>query len=594
MLLVSRGAVACRVALVARVLAVVLVTSQALRRRSHGDSSSQTQACGFCREHVDQGGAWTDGCARDGICRARTCLNAGGKVACVPWEKGDRLGEHAGGITDYDERKMIPYGGENESSFGPDAGEASCDCCFRSPITQNCQPPVQARLRAFWESPSDAQCETFPFTNAMGLPEGLTMLDLRDTELKNCGEATKHIEAGFRVGLGREFGSVVEYNYTSTDEEAISCPKLPPATLHIRMKASPNLKLQESISKCADEKSDAPRVVLGGAPLDSIRYTLSSKGLFAKMVQDYEAAHLDVPTLHPETFRITSSSLDCHDFFGKVANGTLPKESNDWILKPVRGQGGEGIVVVKDFDKQLKETFGSCSWPSDQDNWVVQRYLNPFLIKGRKFHIRLFLLYKFRSGEAGNEHATPPQAWNIRIGEMLFCAEPYTSNDDPVLSEWASKCNLHKAMSHPKYGQPGYRRDDLVKTYPWGMVEGVSSKSFRKLVKRLDTAMRTLAGSITRQAKEMQVHGNANEANWMVLGCDFQVDKNLKPFLLEVNTCPGAPEGVPGDENVDPYPAVMQIMLTNYRRELLHDPRYDEKACGSPKSTPAARAVRVA
>lgn len=91
--------------------------------------------------------------------------------------------------------------------------------------------------------------------------------------------------------------------------------------------------------------------------------------------------------------------------------------------------------------------------------------------------------------------------------------------------------------------------------------------------------MATLGGAITKLVGERRAYSKPRESNWLIMGCDFQVDKDLKPWLLEVNACAGPPDGSPGNPATDPYPSMLRVMSTHFRRQILKQRVYHERVC---------------
>lgn len=427
---------------------------------------------------------------------------------------------------------------------------------------------------------SGPDCESWFLKDGNALPLGLSMLLMKDQKFPACNEMTKYIEKSFRHGTSSathgmvlpSLSSSALYTYTSADENTIDCSVLPQATMHIRVKCGRNDAMDEKLAQCYKGKDEKPRTVLGGSPFQAMRYTLSSKGKFAKLMHDLKKPRAPV---HPETFIVTDKK-QCTEFFEKVKANKLDKPET-WILKPVNGYGGTGIDVVSDFKTQLQVQYGKCDGSATTD-YIAQRYIKPYLINGTKFHIRTFLLYKFRAAPDAAA-PDPEQAWHGKRGELLFCSEPYAASSDPAKRTFATKCNLHNAKANPRYGTPGRTQEDLVKFFQPTMQEALSPAKYKQLIARMDKAMGTLSDAITQHAVKKNIFPSSKEANWMILGCDFQIDDQLNPWLLEANTCPGEPDAIPGDTKKDPYPSIFRVMLTHYRRHFLKDAAYGEASC---------------
>lgn len=423
------------------------------------------------------------------------------------------------------------------------------------------------------------QCEGWPLTQGAEFPHGLSMLNMHDEAFKGCNEMNTYLPKSWLSGAAFPDASKASTNnHTSVFKydmgaAGIVCNKLPSATFHVRVKAARIPRTEERLYECFKEQGASPRMVLGGEPFQQLRYAVSSKGHFANMMNALHSKH---EPIHPRTFELTNPG-QCKEFFA-AAKGRLTKPDM-WILKPVDGYGGEGIEVVSDFGRQLQEPYGQCHKETGAKRYIVQRYIKPYLIGGKKFHVRTFLLYKFRNGDI--TAPDPEQAWHDKRGELLFCSEDYAKASDPELKSYATKCNLHNAKTNPHYGEPGKTQEDLVKFFQPTMQTALKPHKYNLLIKRMDAAMGTLADAITQYTIEKGIASSKWESNWMWLGCDFQVDTNLRPWLLEANTCPGEPDAKPGDTSADPYPAMFRVMLTHFRRHFMGNEAFAEQACSN-------------
>lgn len=320
---------------------------------------------------------------------------------------------------------------------------------------------------------------------------------------------------------------------------------------------------------------NTPQVVFGGIPFDDIRPTLMSKSAFSQLMDFPDSAH-------PKTYRISQSVADCKAFFNKpeqtvrraVAGQRAAFRKPQWIVKPVIGEGGKGIFVVSDrdeFQAKLWKPYGACNRTSSNTPIIVQKFIIPYLLQKSSFHIRTFVLMKF--GKTGD----PVQAWHIKMGNVHMCSEHFDKWSDSDLSSFATKCNLKVAKRHAAFGSPGHTTKDLVKRFPMFLKRRMPSRVYRKLISGINKALGGLAKAISNVSKTVS---KGVEANWVALGVDFIVDSNVKPWLLEVNTCPGAGDLDPNDKHArNPYDSMLRVMLTHYRRKMLNEEDYSEQAC---------------
>jgi len=195
-----------------------------------------------------------------------------------------------------------------------------------------------------------------------------------------------------------------------------------------------------------------------------------------------------------------------------------------WIIKPPNLARGKGISVVDQFEKVPKTTQPIC----------VQRYLmHPFLIDGRKFDLRVYVLvtsidplriYVYEEGLArfATELFTtdPDHIGNNFIHLTNYSinrdSENFEQNTDPHLAR-GSKWTLSSLW---KYLLENF---GIQKTPIWDEVKDI-------VIKSILSAKTTLQ----KEYKQVKSHYNC----YMLLGFDILIDSSLKAHLIEINRSP--------------------------------------------------------
>ena len=110
--------------------------------------------------------------------------------------------------------------------------------------------------------------------------------------------------------------------------------------------------------------------------------------------------------LLPLTFILPTDSADLQQYAK-----THPKQL--WIVKPTNLQGGQGIRVVDNIANIKRKEAA-----------IVQKYIsNPYLIKGHKFDLRLYVLIT---------SLDPLKVYIYGDGLVRFATKPYDTSPDKL------------------------------------------------------------------------------------------------------------------------------------------------------------------
>jgi len=195
-------------------------------------------------------------------------------------------------------------------------------------------------------------------------------------------------------------------------------------------------------------------------------------------------------------------------------------ESNLWILKSSHGSKGDGIRITGDW----RAAVGHVDSQTEPFAWVVQRYIeSPFLIDGRKFDIRVWVLLDSQM-----------KVWIYREGVMRTSSARYNSRD---LSDPMAHLTNHAIQEKgPRYG--AFERGnemwyDEFDSYLREVTGG--RKTFAKDVEpqiHRCVGQTIHAGKSHLHAPQLPMHC------FQLFGFDFMLDDRLKLWLLEVNGSP--------------------------------------------------------
>lgn len=246
-----------------------------------------------------------------------------------------------------------------------------------------------------------------------------------------------------------------------------------------------------------------------------------------ELARNYERMYRALPQImnfHPKSFLLPGQFSDL-----KTYMLSIPKKTDrTFIIKPDRGSQGRGIILVQD--------------PEDLDEYcemsVAQQYIDPYLIDGYKFDLRIYALLT---------SVDPLRIYIYQEGMARFCTEPYvppkSSNLEQVYSH-LTNYSLNKKNDH--FQQPenadeadcGSKRS-LTSVYKYITKNGGDVSAIQH---EIESIIRKTIGSIqpllSNSYHTAINHKDEKSRCFEILGFDILLDSSLKPWLLEVNCMP--------------------------------------------------------
>jgi tetratricopeptide (TPR) repeat protein len=226
-----------------------------------------------------------------------------------------------------------------------------------------------------------------------------------------------------------------------------------------------------------------------------------------------------------------------------------------YIVKPIRGSGGQGISVTADVTAALSEK-----------DVVVQRYIDrPYLIEGRKGHCRIYCLIA---------SADPLRAYVYSEGIVRIAPEPYDPSPDS-----GGGVSMHVTNTALHIGHPGLEISQDPKQDDVGAIRSLSALLRRMTADGLDGQavfgeikalvewfVRLLAaeGLFARQAAT----GPARGFPAKLFGLDVLLDAEGHPWLIEMQRTPAA-RGAPLVERING-----EMHISTFR--MGHNPLIDD------------------
>ncbi|OAF69976.1 putative tubulin polyglutamylase TTLL9 [Intoshia linei] len=262
-------------------------------------------------------------------------------------------------------------------------------------------------------------------------------------------------------------------------------------------------------------------------------YELTRKNLLVKNLKRYSK--------YLERYDSKLESLKCNFF---PTSFELPleyhmfvecfKESKNsgqiWIMKPAAKSQGKGIFLfrrLKDIiDWKKSESYNSpCTHKQDNtelvpiETYVVQRYIqNPYLIGGKKFDLRIYVLV---------QSYNPLKVWLYRSGFARFSNTRYGNSE--IDNKYVHLTNVAVQKLAPNY-DPNCLKLSLQKLRDY-----LTAKHGYKIVNALYKNIDTIIIKSLQSVRKIIIN---DKHCFELYGYDILIDKDLKPWLIEVNASP--------------------------------------------------------
>jgi tetratricopeptide (TPR) repeat protein len=149
-----------------------------------------------------------------------------------------------------------------------------------------------------------------------------------------------------------------------------------------------------------------------------------NKGSLAGVLDAWHARHSDQPRFWPESFAIPGDEAKLAQFRATAKGQPI------FAVKPENLYGGQGITLTRNPPATLDQ-------PA-----VIQRYLdNPYLLNGRKFHARVYVMVT-------GAHPSV-RAYVYREGIARLAPEPYATDDAALARPAVHVTNTALHLKHP-------------------------------------------------------------------------------------------------------------------------------------------------
>lgn len=223
----------------------------------------------------------------------------------------------------------------------------------------------------------------------------------------------------------------------------------------------------------------------------------------------------DVFNFFPETFHLPNDI--------NLLKSAWEGENKCWIIKPPASARGTGVKVIHKWSQVPK------SKPV-----IVQRYLSdPYLINGTKFDLRIYVLVP---------SIEPLRIYVFEDGLVRFASEKYSLSNKSFSNRFVHLTNysINRKSSSYTANEDG----NLCQGHKWTLKtfwtymsnSGIDIEKIQDSI--TDMIIKTIMCAEGPISRLLKIYAKSSYNCFELFGFDIMLDKNLRPWLLEVNISP--------------------------------------------------------
>ncbi|XP_028047783.1 probable tubulin polyglutamylase TTLL9 [Monomorium pharaonis] len=253
------------------------------------------------------------------------------------------------------------------------------------------------------------------------------------------------------------------------------------------------------------------------------------------LIRAGKTAEARISDAMPVTFELPSDYRMFVEEYHKQQGAT-------WIVKPVASSQGKGIFLfrkLKDLVEWKSKGVKSQQSGIPTDIYVVQKYIdNPYLIAGRKFDLRIYVLVT-------SFH--PLKVWLAREGFARLCGQLFDLENIDDNRVHLTNTAIQLKASQNAEGISSIKGENGECNCKWALHKLRDYLITYYEAEVVENLMQRIAGVIMASLLAVQPAMMQDRNCFELYGYDILLSDDLRPWLLEINASPA----LTGTDNED-------------------------------------------
>ena len=268
------------------------------------------------------------------------------------------------------------------------------------------------------------------------------------------------------------------------------------------------------------------------------------KDYLDEQIENFKKLFNEISSLIENKDKENESQKSYSDYFrvnlvkrvGSIQKMVLPKScytgKNLWLLKRTNLNRGREIKIFSDLNAIINE-IEEAKKENRFNYLLIQKYIEkPFLYNGRKFDIRIWVLFAYTSKDYRFD------VYVFKQGHLKACSVNFDINSDDL---FVHLTNYSVQKYNKNFSKIEIGNEISFETFQNELDKRGDGKHFYNTV--FPKIIRIIAISANSAKSKINILNRQN--CFEIFGYDFILDNNFEPFLLEINTNPGYEESSP-------------------------------------------------